>query len=114
MTDRGTDGKFIKGKSGNPKGRPTKATEQEYQDALYDVVPLDRWKRILEAQMKRAERGDIQAFNAIANRILPIMERHEHTGRDGDPIEIRTFDYANAITTIAAGSDDDSGASGES
>ena len=114
MTDRGADGKFVKGQTGNPKGRPKKATEQEYQDALYDVVPLERWKKILEAQMKRAERGDIQAFNAIANRILPITEKRELTGKDGEPITIRTFDYANAITSIATGSDDDSGASSES
>ena len=114
MTDKDPKtGRFTKGNKASP-GRPPKAAKEDYIDILYEVVTVERWRKLIEAQVKRAERGDIQAFNAIANRILPITEKHELTGKDGEPITIRTFDYANAITTIAAGSDDDSGASGES
>lgn len=114
MTDRDEKGRFLPGKAPKSPGRPPRAQDQEYAEALYEVVPLIRWKKLLEVQAKRAEKGDVRAFNAIADRILPITEKHELTGKDGEPISIRTFDYANAITTIAAGSDDDSGASGES
>ena len=54
----------------------------------------------------------VQAFIQYAYGKPP--ETVEISGKDGQPITIRNFDYGNAITTIAAGSDDDSGASGES
>ncbi len=91
MTDRGTNGKFVKGNKASP-GRPKRATEQEYLDVLYEVAAIEKWRLILEAQMKRAQRGDILAFNAIANRILPILERREHAGEGGGAIKIQIID----------------------
>ena len=87
MTDRDERGKFTKGNKASP-GRPKKATEQEYLDVLYEVASIERFRKILDAQMKRAERGDIQAFNAIANRILPIIERKHLSGDDGGAIVV--------------------------
>lgn len=88
---RDDKGRFIKGTTGNPAGRPKKATEAEYHDVLLDVVPLERWRKILEALVKRAERGDIQAFTALANRILPIVTKSEHSGIDGNEIIFRVI-----------------------
>ena len=98
MTDRDGNGRFTKGTTGNPKGRPKKATEQEYLDVLYDVANIVRFRKILDAQMKRAERGDIQAFNAIANRILPIIERRQISGEDGGAVKIQLIDATDERT----------------
>lgn len=78
---RDSKGKFIKGTAPGP-GRQPAATEQQYAEVLKDVVPLERFRLIVEAQARRAERGDIQAFNALAGRLVP--ERRdltiEHSG----------------------------------
>lgn len=113
MTDRDENGRFVKGHSMKSPGRPPRAKDEEYQAILYEVVPLERWRKMLEAQAKRAEKGEIKAFNAIADRLMPVVNKNEHTGKDGAPLEIRTFDYAAAIASIATGSSEDSDTSGE-
>ena len=62
---RDKNGRFVKGNKASP-GRPPKATEQEYLDAFKTVIPLERFIHQVEAQAKRADRGDLQAFGAIA------------------------------------------------
>jgi hypothetical protein len=74
---RDNKGRFVKGVSGNPNGRPTRATEEEYRQAVLDIVPLERWKLMIEKQAIRAERGDLRAFEALAKYIAPPIERQE-------------------------------------
>ncbi len=91
MTDRDEHGKFMKGNKASP-GRPPKPVEADYKNALLEIVGVERFKKMIEAQAKRAERGDIQAFNAIANRLLPVMTLNQVTGADGQPIKV-IFEY---------------------
>lgn len=70
-------GRFVKGQSGNPNGRAPRATEQEYRDALLDIVPIERWKKIVERQAQRAEKGDIRAFESLAKYIVPPIEKRQ-------------------------------------
>lgn len=53
---------------------------------LYETIPLERFRKLIEMQARRAEKGDIQAFNALANRILPILERRQISGNVDAPI----------------------------
>ena len=69
MVKRDEKGRFVKGTVANPNGRPPRATEQEYIDAVKDIVPLDRFKRMLERQAQRAEHGDIRAFECVVRMI---------------------------------------------
>lgn len=92
MTDRDENGRFKKGHTVKSPGRPVRARDEEYQAILYEVVPLEKWRKILEAQVKRAERGDIQAFNALANRIMPLITKQEVSGSEGEPLKI-IFEY---------------------
>jgi len=49
--------------------------------------PSRRIDRLIEAVLKKAEKGDVFAFNSIADRVegKPVNS-HEHTGADGNPI----------------------------
>lgn len=82
---RDTKGRFIKGESGNPNGRPPRATEEEYRLAVLDIVPLERWKMMIEKQAARAEKGDLRAFEALAKYIAPPIERQDITS-GGEPL----------------------------
>lgn len=76
MVGRNEKGQFVKGYKGGP-GRPKRATEEEYREAVLDIVPLERWKLMIEKQAIRAERGDLRAFEALAKYIAPPIERQE-------------------------------------
>ena len=73
---RDEKGRFIKGAPPGP-GRPPKATEQEYLDAFCEEVPLAQWRRLIAAQVRRAERRDLQAFGALANYLAPRTEKRD-------------------------------------
>jgi hypothetical protein len=62
---RDEKGRFVNGNKASP-GRKPKATEAEYLDAFKSVIPLERFVKQIEAQAKRADRGDLMAFGAIA------------------------------------------------
>ena len=96
---RDDKGRFARGQSGNPAGRPPKATEAEYIEKVSDVIPLERFGRMLEAQAKRAERGDIRAFEALAKYLAPVIEKREQHNTGG--MEIRVT-YVKADNTDAA------------
>lgn len=59
--------------------------------------------------------GDLGAiiWYEKTRRGLSDRQAIEHTGREGAPIEVRQFDYTAAAAKIAAGSGEDSDASGE-
>jgi hypothetical protein len=64
---------FKPGQSGNPGGRPKDLVACEMRDLLLRPCPLDKKKRswgqvIAEAIGKKARKGDIRAFEAIADR----------------------------------------------
>ena len=59
------------GESGNPKGRPKKLPGLD--DLLLDVLSptqdINRSKAVVEALVKRAEKGDIRAIEVLMERI---------------------------------------------
>ena len=87
-------GRFIKGQTGNPNGRPPRATEQEYREAIKEVIPLDRFIRQLEKLAMRADRGDSRAFDKICDLLGLHVIKNEVTGADGNAITIRVV-YEN-------------------
>jgi len=91
---RNEKGQFIKGSVPNPKGRPPKATEAEYRDAVKEVIPLERFIRQLESLAKRADRGDSRAFDKICDLLGLQVIKQEVSGKDGNPLQI-TVEYVN-------------------
>jgi hypothetical protein len=91
MTDRGPDGKFVKGNKASP-GRKPRATEQEYRDSIKEVIPLQRFIWQLEKLAARADRGDSRAFDKICDLLGLNVIKNEHTGENGSAITIRIID----------------------
>lgn len=79
---RDNRGRFVKGQSGNPKGRLPRATEDQYRGVVNDTITLERFAAMLEKQVQRAERGDLAAFNTIAKLLgLDIQKvQNQHDG----------------------------------
>jgi hypothetical protein len=110
-------GGFVKGKSGNPNGRPKKAIEERYLKSLYSVLKQSDWKEIVEMAVKQAKRGDSQARKWLSDYALGTpVNRMELLGKDGTPQEIGVVavDYRFAIAALAPGSMGDSDPSSES
>ena len=92
MTDRDGGGKFVKGKSGNPSGRPKKEREERYYEILITTVTFERWKKIVSKASEQAERGDQAARKWLADYLIgPPVQKQELTGKDGEPITWRQF-----------------------
>ena len=88
MTDRGADGKFVKGSKGGPGRKPLEISEGV--TALIDsVVSVDDWAKIVIKLRDLALRGNLAAINALMDRRWgKPMQRNEVTGADGGPVQI--------------------------
>lgn len=90
MTERDEAGKFIKGASGNPHGRPKKEREERFYEILVTTVTFDRWKRIVAKAADQAERGDQAARKWLADYLVGApIQRQEITGANGGEVVLR-------------------------
>ena len=82
MSDKRDDkGRFLPGHGGGP-GRPSLADEAEYWKALTATATPFRIRKVVEALLRKAERGDVAAANVLLQRLIPVTERREleHAG----------------------------------
>lgn len=75
MSDRNEKGQFVKGNKASP-GRPKKATEAEYLEAMGRGVPIEVFEDASRKMGKLAAGGDVQAYNAIKSHLagLPVQK----------------------------------------
>lgn len=100
---RNDKGQFVKGTSGNPKGRPTKEREEKYTEILKSAVTYEQFGKIIKKLAEKAERGDLQAAKLVLESLtIPIAKRFEITGAEGGPMQV------NQIVIIKPGEYDDS------
>jgi hypothetical protein len=89
MTDRDENGRFVKGVSPNPKGRPPKEREEKYHNVLLTSVSFVDWERIVQKARDQALKGDAVARKWLSDYLIgPPVQRNEHTGADGGQLVI--------------------------
>lgn len=97
MQERDERGRFVKGHSGNPKGRAPKSREERYYEIAISAVTFAQWRNIIEKAAQQAERGDATARRFLADLFLPTpAQRFELTGALGGPIQITEADEIRA------------------
>lgn len=78
----GPDGRFLPGRSGNPRGRPPGPSKQQ---ALLNKM-LDEANGILDAVIAKAQEGDPSAAALVLSRIVPSLRSQMKTVQfDLDP-----------------------------
>ncbi len=83
MSDRDGNGRFVKGVSGNPKGRSPKEREDRYYEIALTAVSYEKWEKIIKKAADQAERGDGVARKFLADYLIgPPVQRSE-TSLDG-------------------------------
>jgi hypothetical protein len=99
---RTEDGRFPKGVSGNPLGRPKKTTlrnlQQDLEIAFREHLGVDRVKRIVNRMADMAEQGDVKAAKLIFDKLIPNATNGESD--DGEKAPQVHFVITNA--TFAA------------
>ena len=71
MANRNPKGQWVRGASGNPKGRPSRVVERAYLDATIGRVSLDDWSAIVGRAVEQARDGDDRARAFLAKYLLP-------------------------------------------
>lgn len=100
---RGEDGRIQAGSAPlNPNGKPkgTKHFATVFMEELkreitmkkrngeQEEMPVD--KAMARAMINKAVSGDVQAFNAVADRVDgKPKQQHEHSGEDGEPLIVQ-------------------------
>lgn len=71
-----TSGRFVKGQSGNPAGRPPNTKNKlanlrkEVELAVLEHVSVEKIKRIINKVVERAEAGDMRAAKLILDKVV--------------------------------------------
>jgi hypothetical protein len=81
--ERDSKGRFVKGKSGNPNGRPKREVEQDYLQATISSVSLASWKRIVNKAVLQAERGDSAARKWLSDYLLGLPTQNVNMRHKG-------------------------------
>lgn len=102
--ERDENGRIVKGTVLNPKGRPSKEREQKYYDITLHTITFTDWERIMQKARDQALKGDSVARKFLADYLIgPPIQKLEHTGKDGGPIEVmRPSDIAATVAALLA------------
>jgi hypothetical protein len=88
MAERDENGRFIKGVSGNPKGRLPKDREERYMSIMLNTVTFSDWERIIEKAVEQAKRGDSVARKWLSDYLVGPPQQKVDVTTDGQPISI--------------------------
>lgn len=87
---RDDKGKFVKGQSGNPAGRPKREVEKAYLDATIGKVSLEDWGKIVEKAVSQAKEGDGEARKWLSEYLLgKPTQQIDITGSPTGVIEVQ-------------------------
>lgn len=75
MSDRDEKGRFVPGHKLPGPGRPSRATERAYFNAMLEAVTPEDWNKATKAVFRLAKRGDVKAFLALVGYYAGLPER---------------------------------------
>lgn len=89
--------RFCKGRSGNPKGRPSgaKNLKTELEEELREMImvregdsrkPVSKQRALLKSMMAKAVQGDTRAATLIANMVYRLLSENETQPSDADAL----------------------------
>jgi len=94
VRDKG--GRFVKGATGNPKGRPLGAknrivkAKQELELLLREeIVNADQIRGIWLSMVAEAQNGNVTAAKLILDKVMSNSKVDEDVGQDGNQITIK-------------------------
>jgi Family of unknown function (DUF5681) len=90
-------GRFKRGRSGNPHGRP--AGSRNRASVMLDAIAENQAADLLQTVLRRAHRGDLQAAALIFSRIWPIRKARV---RFDLPSLDRAADLPRALAAVVA------------
>lgn len=89
------DGRFVKGQSGNPQGRPPNTKNKlatlrkELELAVIEHVGIEKVKRIINKVVERAEAGDMRAAKLILDKVVSNAGPGDETAENGRTVVFR-------------------------
>ena len=86
MAERDDSGRFVKGQTGNPNGRPKRRTEEQYLDATIARVTIKDWREIVDKAVSQAKRGDSRARAWLSDYVLGVPVKTVDVTSGGQPI----------------------------
>lgn len=109
------DGRFVKGQSGNPLGRPPNTKNRlatlrkELELAVIEHVGIEKIKRIINKVVEKAEAGDMRAAKLILDKVISNAGPGDETADNG-----RTIIFKIENATFAAKAEQETLPKGES
>ena len=70
MALRDENGRFVKGSTGNPNGRPPRKREERYYQITIETCTFEQWKGIIAKAALQALDGDHQARKFLADYLI--------------------------------------------
>lgn len=70
MVARDENGRFLKGHTGNPKGRAKRKKEEKYLKKMFARCTLKKWQGIVDKALEDSEKGDAKARQWLSDYLL--------------------------------------------
>jgi len=73
---RDDKGRFVKGETGNPKGRSPKEREERYYEITLSTVTFEDWQAIVKKAADQARKGDAVARKWLSDYLVgPVQQK---------------------------------------
>lgn len=103
---RSPSGQFVKGVSGNPKGRPkgikNRITElkEEVEVVVRETVTPERIRNVFEAMYNEALAGNVQAGKLILDKFITNAKEAKEGGEEAPEITIRIRNLTGSAVEV--------------